>query len=276
MVEHQLEAAKTPPEDEEMDHDVDELLGNSVKSHLFDDRPLTLNSLFRFQLGSNAFDGYEFAREAWKRVTDGTAQPDQCLAGLRQQKETVKRELKLFEVQFAKFYGRPPSRLDKECLRRLYEFHKQLKSYISAEESKLDGHRSPSPVPTSNLPPVSVSGSIISVPPKPDLMSAPLGTINRIGSSGGHIAKEGASKQRGDTNDLRVLKAEKRALKIKLRRFEDDFIRHNGHKPQSYQEVGNIRSDYTRYKFLKEAVANSERSERSGENNGFARQAIRE
>jgi hypothetical protein len=34
-----------------------------------------------------------------------------------------------------------------------------------------------------------------------------------------------------------VLKAEKRALKIKLRRFEDEFIRQHGQKPQSYQEV---------------------------------------
>ena len=52
-----------------------------------------------------------------------------------------------------------------------------------------------------------------------------------------------------------VLKAEKRALKIKLRRFEEEFVRKNGHKPQSYQEVGAIRDDYTRYKYLKEAVA---------------------
>jgi hypothetical protein len=37
--------------------------------------------------------------------------------------------------------------------------------------------------------------------------------------------------------DIKVLKAEKRALKIKLRRFEDEFIRQNGQKPQSYQEV---------------------------------------
>lgn len=34
-----------------------------------------------------------------------------------------------------------------------------------------------------------------------------------------------------------MLKAEKRALKIKLRRFEDEFIRQHGQKPQSYQEV---------------------------------------
>jgi len=34
--------------------------------------------------------------------------------------------------------GRQPSRLDKECLRKLYEFHKQLKAYIAAEEVKLE------------------------------------------------------------------------------------------------------------------------------------------
>jgi len=89
-------------------------------------------------------------------------------------------------------------------------------------------------------------------------------------ASGGHVSKDSASAARQqqptsvrDAADLRVLKAEKRALKVKLRRFEDDFIRQNGHKPQSYQEVGSIRGDYTRYKWLKEVVGSQERS---GEN----------
>ena len=38
--------------------------------------------------------------------------------------------------------GRQPSRLDKECLRKLYEFHKQLKAYIAAEEVKLERRHS--------------------------------------------------------------------------------------------------------------------------------------
>jgi hypothetical protein len=62
----------------------------------------------------------------------------QSLESLRLQKDAVKRELKLFDVHFAKFYGRQPSRLDKECLRKLYEFHKQLKAYIAAEEVKME------------------------------------------------------------------------------------------------------------------------------------------
>lgn len=33
---------------------------------------------------------------------------------------------------------RPPNRLDKECLRRLYEFHKQLKALIAAKEARPD------------------------------------------------------------------------------------------------------------------------------------------
>jgi hypothetical protein len=45
--------------------------------------------------------------------------------------------------------------------------------------------------------------------------------------------------------DIKVLKAEKRALKIKLRRFEDEFIRQNGQKPQSYQEVRMFNMYYT-------------------------------
>ena len=41
--------------------------------------------------------------------------------------------------------GRTPSRLDKECLRKLYEFHKQLKAYIQAEEVKLERRKSSKP-----------------------------------------------------------------------------------------------------------------------------------
>jgi hypothetical protein len=40
------------------------------------------------------------------------------------------------------YIGRQPSRLDKECLRKLYEFHKQLKAYIAAEEVKLERRHS--------------------------------------------------------------------------------------------------------------------------------------
>ncbi len=54
--------------------------------------------------------GYLFAKEAWKRIVgEGGAQiggDHQSLASLKKSKETVKRELKLFEVQFEKFYGR--------------------------------------------------------------------------------------------------------------------------------------------------------------------------
>lgn len=269
-----------------------------VGANLFDEQPLCLNSFFRFQLGSNTFDGespracrvcwlraplwpaacsrfgaatercawlprrvladarsglasigYEFAMEAWKRVASvgativstGTAHGDKrSLESLRLQKDAVKRELKLFDVHFAKFYGRQPSRLDKECLRKLYEFHKQLKAYIASEEVKLERRHSHAALVESktlinshNLPPAVSGGGgpgAQSVTPK----QVPLDQLQAM--------------------DVKVLKAEKRALKIKLRRFEDEFIRQNGQKPQSYQEVGIIREDYSRYKFLKEQL----------------------
>lgn len=53
--------------------------------------------------------GYEFAREAWKRVVgnEGVLQhEEQTLKSLRHHKDLVKRELKLFEVHFSKSYGR--------------------------------------------------------------------------------------------------------------------------------------------------------------------------
>mmetsp|Transcript_42383 Transcript_42383/g.133528 ORF Transcript_42383/g.133528 Transcript_42383/m.133528 type:complete len:251 (-) Transcript_42383:1054-1806(-) len=213
---------------------IDHEILNVINIGLFHDNPPFLNSFFRFQLGSNTFDGYEFARDAWKRVSMMGSQGktnDQSLESLRQQKESVKRELKLFDVQFTKFYGRQPSRLDKECLRKLYEFHKQLKAYIAAEEVKMERKRSMQTLDVRS----SSKGD--------DSLSANTNNGNKL------LALDQLQEI-----DVKVLKAEKRALKIKLRRFEDEFIRQHGQKPQSYQEVGSIREDYSRYKFLKEQL----------------------
>jgi len=218
------------------DHIIDRQLAHTINTNLFDEQAPFLNAFFRFQLGSNTFDGYEFAMEAWRRVAAVNQNMDgegQTLESLRLQKDAVKRELKLFDVHFAKFYGRQPSRLDKECLRRLYEFHKQLKAYIAAEEVKVERRFAPGMQDSQS------SNN------RPDGMSLSSTAPRTTSQKDEELAPD---------MDLRVLKAEKRALKIKLRRFEDEFIRQHGHKPQSYQEVGVIREDYSRYKFLKEAL----------------------
>eukprot|EP00960_Hanusia_phi_P047192 758284-Hanusia_phi.AAC.2 len=178
---------------------IDHEILNAIHIGLFHDNPPFLNSFFRFQLGSNTFDGYEFARDAWKRVSAMGSQGkgnDQSLESLRQQKEAVKRELKLFDVQFTKFYGR------------------QLKAYIAAEEVKMERKRSMQTLDVQNS-----SKSDESLP-----------TNTNNGN------KQLALDQLQEI-DVKVLKAEKRALKIKLRRFEDEFIRQHGQKPQSYQAV---------------------------------------
>mmetsp|Transcript_42358 Transcript_42358/g.100665 ORF Transcript_42358/g.100665 Transcript_42358/m.100665 type:complete len:283 (-) Transcript_42358:68-916(-) len=244
-------------------------LSAAVRMNLFDEQPPYLNAFFRFQLGSNTFDGYEFAMEAWKRVASVGATSvgngamhgageEQSLDSLRRQKDAVKRELKLFDAHFTKFYGRQPSRLDKECLRKLYEFHKQLKAYIAAEEVKLERRN------TQQQPAAAASAN---------QHEAPTAAQQRPPPPPQHMSGQGqASAQEGGPEpppkapdpvqlqemDLKVLKAEKRALKIKLRRFEDEFIRQHGQKPQSYQEVGAIREDYSRYKLLKEALQSAE------------------
>jgi len=229
-----------------MEMAIERQLNTVVGANLFAEQPPYLNSFFRFQLGSNTFDGYEFAMEAWKRVasvgattvnTNTTHGDQQSLESLRLQKDAVKRELKLFDVHFTKFYGRQPSRLDKECLRKLYEFHKQLKAYIAAEEVKLERRHSHAAL----------------------VESKTLLNSHNLADGPGHTAHSSPVPkhlplEQLQAMDIKVLKAEKRALKIKLRRFEDEFIRLNGQKPQSYQEVGIIREDYSRYKFLKEQL----------------------
>jgi hypothetical protein len=66
---------------------------------------------------SLVYAGYEFAMEAWKRVasvgattinTHSANGDQQSLESLRLQKDAVKRELKLFDVHFTKFYGTVP------------------------------------------------------------------------------------------------------------------------------------------------------------------------
>ena len=96
---------------------IDHEILNVINIGLFHDNPPFLNSFFRFQLGSNTFDGivvtcvafashltaplgYEFARDAWKRVSMMGSQGktnDQSLESLRQQKESVADELKMVD-----------------------------------------------------------------------------------------------------------------------------------------------------------------------------------
>ena len=71
---------------------------------------------------------------------------------------------------------------------------------------------------------LSSSGQIASAAPKSDAISS----VERIGASpsgGGSIG----------SGDLKALKAEKRMLKVKLRKFEEEYVKEHGHKPHSYQ-----------------------------------------
>jgi len=71
---------------------------------------------------------------------------------------------------------------------------------------------------------LSSCGQIASATPKSDATSS----VERIGptSPGGGSIGGG---------DLKALKAEKRMLKVKLRKFEEEYVKEHGHKPHSYQ-----------------------------------------
>lgn len=65
-----------------------------------------------------------------------------------------------------------------------------------------------------------------------------MGRIGPQSPGGGSIIGGGR-----DGSDLKALKAEKRMLKVKLRKFEEEYVKEHGHKPHSYQ-VGSITDVY--------------------------------
>jgi hypothetical protein len=50
---------------------------------------------------------------------------------LNKEKKAVKNELKVYDMEFVKRFGKPPSRVEKEPMRNLYMYYKRLKQYIT-------------------------------------------------------------------------------------------------------------------------------------------------
>ena len=55
---------------------------------------------------------------------------------LSNEKKRVKNELKLYDQEFIKRFGRPPSRVEKEPMRNLYMYYKRLKQYLSRRQGQ--------------------------------------------------------------------------------------------------------------------------------------------
>lgn len=152
---------------------------------------------------------------------------------LQSRKRELKRQLKQYDMNFARRHGRMPVKAEKEPIRHLYENYNALKNQIGMAETNSSNRTTPSPTAAtsrSDSPSESLhSGGEDSPSPSPVL------TRRRM--------------------DLHALKAEKSQLHQMLRSYERDFFEEHRRQVSSFSDIRPVASQYRRYKEIKRAIA---------------------
>jgi hypothetical protein len=181
------------------------------------------------------------------------------LARLRDEKAQLKRQLRLFDVNFAGAHGgRQPTKAEKEHLRPLYTRYHELKAMIGDDPPLGAGAGAGG----------GAAAAAAAAAPMASLAAAvarrlSLGSDAGLGS--GHSeASEGKVEDDGDGDDGAgaggsgggsgadaALFAEKKELQAFLREFEKRFEAQNGRKVKYVRDIEAVKEKYARYKALK-------------------------
>jgi len=195
------------------------------------------------------------------------------LSALRDEKASLKRRLRQFDIDFAGTHGgAAPSKADKEHLRPQYTRYHELKAVIAEAEAQLGvGQRGRAGG--------CGGGSGGGEPYSPPTERASAGGGSGVGSgSGAHArarSESGGSAAVGlhdeDDDDasapapgagagtassevldkVAALKAEKKKLQAALREYEKDFEARNGRPVKYVKDISTVVASYQRYKQLK-------------------------
>ena len=196
---------------------------------------------------------------------------------LQSRKRELKRQLKQYDIAFARRNGRMPVKAEKEPIRHLYESYNALKSQISVAENESRAAQSASTVASqssttvraSNLSPRTDSPSVGSDSGHSGEDSPSRGSSllpNRAGrrrvprdTSSPPIAAASAELQRPGgnpgTQDLQSLRAEKTRLHQMLRSYEREFFEEHRRQVSSFSDIRPVAAQYRRYKEIKRAIA---------------------
>lgn len=155
---------------------------------------------------------------------------------LAMEKRRIKQELKRYDAEFRRECGRLPGHHEKEPMRPLYVYYRQLKGLtLQAERSK----------------PGRVHRDTLAELPELDETPCPRegarSSIAQIQSQIGAL-----------TARVKSLESEKGEVRRKLQAFQEKFVTENQRKIRFHRDILPIEREYRLYKNLKEEIVNAE------------------
>lgn len=171
------------------------------------------------------------------------------------EKRRVKQELKRYDTEFKKQFGRLPNHTEKEPMRPLYVYYRRLKTMLLQMERGGGGHRGGS---------IGSDDETALRPPK-----EPLSTIqdqdetprSPTRSGGRHATVEdqiNALETRVET-----LQNEMDFVRTKLRTFQERFVQENNRKIRFHKDILPIEREYRMYKSFKDELSKAEQQLRA-------------
>eukprot|EP00003_Mantamonas_plastica_P024554 TRINITY_DN458_c0_g1_i6.p1 TRINITY_DN458_c0_g1~~TRINITY_DN458_c0_g1_i6.p1 ORF type:complete len:769 (+),score=227.54 TRINITY_DN458_c0_g1_i6:54-2309(+) len=205
---------------------------------------------------------------------------------LQREKSIVKRELRSYDIAFEDNYKVAPTKADKEVLRPIYSWYRQLKSKMSnVEKAKKSQPSSSIPSPSASTPTTSSSSSSSTTTSSDDNTESDkqetcIDVTNGQQSEQKDNTTTGSSSSTAPANnqdqeevrdsllltrtydseieELADLKKEKKMLQIKLHAFQQDFLKKHGRKVKFLDDQMPMSAEYQRYKALKKRIAELE------------------
>jgi hypothetical protein len=195
------------------------------------------------------------------------------------EKKDVKNELKNYDLTFKKYFGREPSRNEKEPMRPLYVYYKKLKAVIIKHEEKekvtktqtsegsrgssVESMQTPELKPKITMPIQKGSPSI----------STSVPTGSSAGKDKDMLLFDMDSKDRGSITpqprpanltteqilkQLDELKHQRNTLRDKLYQYQQEFTKSNNRKIKFHKDIVPVENEYKRYKEVKREMAKLE------------------
>ncbi|GAX21645.1 hypothetical protein FisN_29Hh082 [Fistulifera solaris] len=169
---------------------------------------------------------------------------------LQARKRDMKRQLRQYDMDFARRHGRMPVKAEKEPIRHLYESYNALKSQITQMEQDSRSSQSTPAVSRSNASSEVRTMVSESVTEEPRLMERQRPNVMRRVPEPTPPPPEPTP-----TQNLNSLRAEKAELHQMLRSYERDFYEKHGRQVSSFSDIRPVASQYRRYKEIKRAIA---------------------
>lgn len=198
-----------------------------------------------------------FAAQSEPGSPPSAAYSELSLDELQSRKRDLKRQLRQYDMNFARRHGRMPVKAEKEPIRHLYESYNALKAQISQMEQDSRSSQSPSVVARS-----SISSEALTMASEGGIdesrgVDRSRQNVIRRASKDSPPTPESSqvTKEFAPTQDLNALRTEKSELHQMLRSYERDFFEKHRRQVSSFSDIRPVASQYRRYKEIKRAIA---------------------